>query len=379
MVTQKPISLGSPRGRRTRWTPPLMACAAAVVIGALWSGLVHLGLPLPEGGTSLHEGHGPMMILGFLGTVITLERAVALGRAWAYLGPATAGLGGVAVLVGAPGSVGPVLLTVGGVVLLVVFVAVHRIQPSVHNAVMAGGAVCWIAAGALWLAGWDVERFVPHLAGFLVLTIAGERLELSRLVGATRSARTVFVLIVAVLLAALVAATVLPALGIRTTGAALLALALWLARHDVARRTVRMSGAARYMALALLAGYLWMAVTGVLWLAIGRLHDGGPHQPYDAMLHALFLGFVISMIFAHAPVVIPAVLGRPLPYRPVLYVPLVLLHASLLLRLVGGVAGQNLVLWQWGGVLNEVALLMFIAMVVITLVRTRRRAPTAPR
>src|SRR5699024_166930 len=83
-----------------------------------------------------------------------------------------------------------------------------------------------------------------------------------------------------------------------------------------------------------------MAVTGALWLSIGRLHDGGPHQPYDAMLHALFLGFVISMIFAHAPVVVPAVLGRPLPYRRVLYLPLVLLHGSLLLRLLGGVAGQ---------------------------------------
>ncbi|WP_277049975.1 hypothetical protein [Ruania albidiflava] len=379
MVTQRPISLGTPRGRRTRWTPPLMACAAAVVIGALWSGLVHLGLPLPEGGTSLHEGHGPMMILGFLGTVITLERAVALGRAWAYLGPATAGLGGVAVLVGGPSSIGPVLLTVAGVVLLAVFVAVHRIQPSVHNAVMAAGALCWIAAGGLWLAGWDVERFVPHLAGFLVLTIAGERLELSRLVGATGRSRAVFVAIVAVLLVGLVLAAVAPPVGIRTTGAALLGLAVWLARNDVARRTVRMTGAARYMAVALLAGYLWMAVTGVLWLWIGRLHDGGPHQPYDAMLHALFLGFVISMIFAHAPVVIPAVLGRPLPYRPAFYLPLLLLHSSLLLRLVGGVAGQHLVLWQWGGVLNEVALLMFIAMVTITLVRSRRRRTAAAR
>lgn len=95
------------------------------------------------------------------------------------------------------------------------------------------------------------------------------------------------------------------------------------------------------------------------------------------MLHALFLGFVISMIFAHAPAVVPAVLGRPLPYRRVLYLPLVLLHGSLLLRLLGGVAGQNLMLWQWGGVLNEVALLMFIAMVAITLVRSRRRTAAA--
>src|SRR5699024_11962002 len=175
-------------------------------------------------------------------------------------------------------------------------------QPSVHNAVMAAGALCWIAAGGLWLAGWDVERFVPHLAGCLVLTIAGERLELSRLVGATGPSRAVFVAIIAVLLVGLVLAAVAPPEGIRTTGAALLALAVWLARNDVARRTVRMTGAARYMVLALLAGCVWMAVTGALWLWIGRLHGGGPHQPYDAMAHALFLGRVISVTLADAPV-----------------------------------------------------------------------------
>src|SRR5699024_9149383 len=189
----------------------------------------------------------------------------------------------------------------------------------------------------------------PWLAGFLVLTIAGERLELSRLVGATGRSRAVFVAIVAVLLAGLVLSATMPSLGIRTTGAALLALAVWLARNDVARRTVRMSGAARYMALALLAGYLWMAVTGALWLGIGQLHDGGPHQPYDAMLHALFLGFVISMIFAHAPVVIPAVLGRPLPYRPGFYLPLALLHGSLLRRPLGGAAGRTQGVGEGGG------------------------------
>src|SRR5699024_11288602 len=101
----------------------------------------------------------------------------------------------------------------------------------------------------------------------------------------TRS-RAVFVAIVAVLLVGLVLSAMVPSLGIRTTGAALLALAVWLARHDVARRTVRMPGAARYMALALLAGYLWMAVTGALWLWIGRLHSCGPPQAYGAPLPA---------------------------------------------------------------------------------------------
>jgi len=34
---------------------------------------------------------------------------------------------------------------------------------------------------------------------------------------------------------------------------------------------------------------------------------------YDAGLHTIFRGFVMSMIFAHAPVIVPSALGRPLP------------------------------------------------------------------
>lgn len=47
-----------------------------------WLGLVRLGwnlrLPSPD---SLIL-HGPLMVCGFLGTLIGLERAVALGRFW---------------------------------------------------------------------------------------------------------------------------------------------------------------------------------------------------------------------------------------------------------------------------------------------------------
>src|SRR5699024_6491282 len=86
MNQQPPISLAAPRVQRARWTPVLMACAAVIVIAALWSGLVHLGLDLPRFTESLHAGHGPMMILGFLGTLITLERAGGLGERGEFLG-----------------------------------------------------------------------------------------------------------------------------------------------------------------------------------------------------------------------------------------------------------------------------------------------------
>ena len=364
-AARAPIGLTNARGRRRGWVVPIMLGAVIILLAALWSGLVHLGLALPRGGSSLNEGHGPMMVLGFLGALISLERAVALGAAWAYLGPVAAAIGGLTVIVGVPDGIPAMLVTFGGIVLIAVFVAVHRIQASLHNAVLASGAVCWVVAGCLWLAGWDVYRFLPWLVAFLVLTITGERLELSRLTGAGTGARWLFGGAAGIFAVGLVVSCFTEVTGVRIAGVGLVALATWLARFDIARRTIRTGGVTRFMAAALLTGYAWLATGGVLWVVFGHMTRPTGHQAsYDAMLHAIFLGFVISMIFAHAPVIVPAVLGRPLPYHRWFYVPLVLLHASLLLRLIAGDALDNRTSWQWGGTLNEVALLLYMAIVI---------------
>lgn len=359
----------SRRRRRAQWVPPLMATGLISLLAGLWTALVRLGLPVPVGQVPPPHAHGALMTLGFLGTLIGLERAVALGAAWAYLTPAAAGVGGYAIVVDAPDGLGQALLTVAGLTLVGNFIAVHRIQASLHNVVLACGAACWAVAAGLWLAGWDIPRFVPWLAGFLVLTIAGERLELSRLVGVSPAARWIFVAFAGIFAAGLLTSLVAESAGVRLAGIGLLGLAIWLARYDAARRTIRTPGVTRYMALALLTGYGWLAVAGALWAVIGGMDGGGPG--YDAMLHAVFLGFVMSMVFAHAPVIVPAVLGRPLPYHPILYAPLALLHASLVLRLACGDAAGNVTAWQWGGSLNEVAVLLFLGLAAASVIRAR--------
>ncbi|MGH3166645.1 MAG: hypothetical protein ACRDN0_12235, partial [Trebonia sp.] len=168
---------------------------------------------------------------------------------------------------------------------------------------------------------------------------------------------------------------------VRIAGAGLCCLAAWLARCDIARRTVHGKGITRYMAIAQLTGYAWLAVGGVLWLYIGRmsftdLGRAAQGSAYDAMLYAVFLGFVISMIFAHAPVIVTVVLGRPLPFNRSFYVPLVMLHVTLLLRLVGGDAMHNKASWQWGGSLNEVALLLFVGLAASAVMRAARSQRT---
>jgi hypothetical protein len=390
-VNRLRTGLAVPAGhRRPPWVPPLIAAAVVMLLAGLWEGLFYLGLPVPAGGATLSQDHGELMVLGFLGTLIALERAVALGGTWGYLAPVAAGAGGLAIVIGAPGKVGEALIGCGGITLVAIFVAVHRIQPSLHNAVLASAAVCWVVSAGLWLAGWDISKFMPWLAGFLVLTITGERLELSRMTGTSRRGRLLFVTAAGLFAAGLVASLAAgpsPAVpgevppGIRITGAGLIALAVWLGRYDVARRTIRGSGLPRFMAAALLTGYAWLAVAGGLWTGVGQMADGGAYDlgAYDAELHAIFLGFVMSMIFAHAPVIVPSVLGRPLPFRNSLYIPLGLLHVSLILRLAGGDWAGSTDAWQWGGSLNETAVLLFLAMAAALVISSGRAARRAPR
>jgi hypothetical protein len=77
------------------------------------------------------------------------------------------------------------------------------------------------------------------------------------------------------------------------------------------------------------------------------------------------------MIFGHAPLIFPAVLGRPMAYWPAFYLPLIALHLSLALRVVGDLGGSFL-LRQWGGLLNGVTLLLFLANTAAALALGRR-------
>ena len=337
---------------------PLLVLGFASLIVGVGAGLLRLGWAVPRPAADLAAFHGPLMVCGFFGTVISLERAVALAQRWAYLGPLAGGAGGLALICGAPIEVAQLLLALGSAVLLAGSVSVFLRQRALFTFTLAAGAGCWLAGNLLWLAGQSVFAVVPWWAGFLVLTIAGERLELSRFLPPSPVAQRVFIAVLAGLTFGMV-------LNAQLFGAALLALALWLLRQDIARRTVKDTGLTRFIAVCLLSGYAWLALAGATMLAAG-LAPGS--AAYDAALHALMLGFVFSMVFGHAPIIFPAVLRVAVPYHPVFYVPLALLHLSLALRLAGDLAVQP----DWrsmGGALNAVALLAFILNTIAAVIR----------
>ncbi|MCL3862784.1 hypothetical protein [Actinotalea sp. K2] len=344
----------------------LLLPGGIALLAGLDAALLLLGLPAPLTTDRLPQVHGGLLVLGFVGTVIALERSVALRRPWGHLAPGGLGLGALLVLSPAPLALGQGVLVAGTLALLGVYAALWQRQASAWLALQVLGAVLAAGSALLWWSGAPVATALPWFAGFLVLTIAGERLELAR-VGMLGDGVERGVLLLGVgLFAAVVATTLWPPVAHPVLGAALLGLVGTLLVHDVARRTIRSTGLPRYMAWCLLAGYGWLLVAGGTWLLLGSVTAG---PAYDAVVHAVFLGFTLSMIMAHAPVILPAVLTRPLPYRPVLYVPVALLHASLLLRIaVGDLHGQAWAL-QVGGALNIAAVLLFLLLAVWSSVR----------
>ena len=184
---------------------------------------------------------------------------------------------------------------------------------------------------------------------------------------------TLFAIAVLLLLAGLIIVPVNFDVGVRLAGTGMLALALWLLRFDIARHTVKKTGLTRFMAVCLLSGYVWLGIGGILSITFGGVTAG---FQYDAILHTMYVGFVMAMIFAHAPIIFPAVLGKAVPYHPIFYSHLIALHLSLMLRVVG-----DLTLWlparQWGGLLNAVAILLFVFNTVRA-IRSGMTASTTP-
>lgn len=354
-----------------RRLPFLLPAGLALLLG-LDAGLRLLGVPAAPVSDRLPDVHGPLLVLGFVGTLVALERAVALRRPLGYAAPALLGVGGLLLVAPLPLRVGQSLLVAGAAGFVAVYVALWRRQRDDAVLVQLLGAVLATGGAVLWLGGVEVARLLPWLAGFVVLTIAGERLELARLQMLSTGTASTLVATSAAVAAAAVASLLWPWAGFPLLGLSLLVLVGWLAAHDVARRTVRGTGLPRFIAVCLLAGYAWLALAGGLWLAAGPLLDG---PAYDAAVHAVFLGFTLSMIMAHAPVILPAVLRVRLPYRGAMYAPVLLLQASLVVRLLAGDAWGIQPARQAGGIGNAVAVLLFLAVAVWSATARREVRP----
>lgn len=346
---------------------PILLMAIFCLVSALFSGLARLGIGVPILFLNATAFHSTLMIFGFFGTVIGLERAIASRLLWAYLAPLASGISGVLMLFGYQLFASSVGFIIAGTLFATATFVIFIKQPADYTFTLLVGAALWPIGNFIMFLTENQGSIVACGISFLVLTIAGERLELTRFLRPTKYGKYLFL---AITLSILVT-TIFSALGRSNydhfLGLSYCALAIWMFVFDIARRTIRKDGITRFVASCLLSGYVWLLVGGALW------SDQFPDSPYqhDAAIHAITLGFIFSMVIGHAPIIFPAVMRVKIPYSWLFYLPLGALNFGLIARILGAMS-ENHRLLAAGGVINAISIAAFLVALVIQVIRSNQ-------
>jgi len=279
----------------------LLMGAAIALLAGLDAALVRLGALAPLNSTDLGTIHGILMVYGFLGTAICLERAVAINSRWAYLSPAASALAGIAAIVISqsrtianflaaaplpaylsrvlPGyqsqrMLPAVLWTISMITLVMIYRHVwKKRQASYAVLIQLIGACVGLCGILLWMRGLEVALIMPWWLFFLLLTIVGERLELARLAFSEVTEKRILVWVGALLIS-LALTLIVPLVAYPLLGISLAALAIDMGYHDVARKTINIPGIPRLSAVAMLAGYGWVMLPAALWITAPPTFSG---------------------------------------------------------------------------------------------------------
>lgn len=349
--------------------PVLILGMLSLVIGVL-AGIGRLGVSVPQLAIDQMAYHGILMVPVFFGTVIGLERAVAIGQRWAYLAPLLTGIAGIVLLSGGSPTISLILILTGNSVFAIASIRILAIQYAIHSWILLAGALSLLVGNLILLFELTVNLAIYWWMSFLLLTIAGERLELSRLVIRSPAKRILLACLSMIPVLGATATLILAnnKVGVLIFCIGMAAVAIWLISFDIARRTVRQTGLTRFTAVSMLAGYGWLLASAIL---LTGYELAWANASWDAALHSFFLGFVFSMVIGHALIIFPAVTGLKIPYSPVLYVPFILLHLSVLLRVVASLTNSIETLSQ-AGILNGLALALFLITLLWRIVRARK-------
>lgn len=343
---------------------PFMLFAFANLLTGMLAGLIRMGWEFPVSGMAVH--HGAIMVGGFLGTLILLEKVIPLKKKLLFAFPI---INALSLLMVVPGlySLGLLFLIIGSIGLLLVFILYFRRQPNdLSMMIMIIGACCQIIGHTMLIVKQFYPLAFPWWMGFILFIIVGERLELSKFLPVTRQNKNVLVGFVLLFLIGIC----LPfhGMGKYLTGSALVSVAVWLLRYDIISIALKKDGLTRFSGFALLAGCMALLATGIFLIFLPDLPFA-----YDVIVHSFFLGFAFSMIFAHGPFILPGVLGINVkPYHPLLYLPLITMLISLVLRVLTDTAILPPSIRLWSGWISVTSILVyFILLVTFTIVKIR--------
>lgn len=342
---------------------PFLLLAIVSLITGLATGLNRMGWDLNIVHTSLH--HGAIMVGGFLGTLISLEKIIPLKRKFLYLIPVLSGAS-ILFFFGHMPLISFVLLILASAGLAGVFLHYCLTEKNLIYLLMLGGALCWMIGNVTLASTNFYPTAFPWWLGFILFIITAERLELTKFLPVTKANKRWLVLFLMVYIAGVLLS--FHGGGQQISGIALIAVALWLMRYDIVGIAIKKSKLQRFIGIALLGGYVSMLLTGIFMLAFTS-HV----MAYDAMVHTFFLGFAFSMIFAHGPVILPGVLGTAAkPWHFVLYVWLFLLHSSWITRVAADTV-VNFQLRKISGLLSAVGIIGYLLSIVMLTITSQRQ------
>jgi hypothetical protein len=343
---------------------PIVVLAMLGVLTGIWSGLTRIGWSLPIPAITVH--HGAIMVGGFLGTLIILEKVIPLKNRSLLLIPVINALSVILFFLG-QAKISIYILVLTSASLSLIFLYYFLTQRTIIYMLMLLGAGCWFVGNCLLLTKSFYPLAFPWWVGFALLIIAAERLELMRFLPVTKSDRTIFLsLLFAFVIGVLFS---FHGTGNAICAFALVGVAIWLMRNDVIGINLKKKNLPKFVAFSLLCGYVALLLSGIFFIAL-------PDHwlSYDAMVHSFFIGFVFSMIFAHGPIILPGVLGvSGSPFHPIVYVWLAALHISWLVRVFADIYVE-LELRKISGLISGVAIIGYFVTIAILMIRIQRNA-----
>jgi len=335
---------------------PLVLIGLLAGISGGWIRLGSVIIPLTEGAAQ----HGLLMVGGFLGTLISLERGMVMKHKVWFLVPIISGISSLFLILGQL-EIGILLLMAASLGLSAIMHLQAVRHPHFHSYLIYLGAVCWLLGNYMvWYHGL-IAAGTTWWIGFLLLTILGERLELSQFLPVPSWSKKLLGALAGLFFIGLLFP--FHGLGNEILGIAGILLAAWLLYFDMVKVAAKKGNQFRYIGIGLRVGYIWLMIHGLILLFMES-----QALYYDLMLHTFFLGFTFSMIWAHAPIIFPLIFGiRETPYHRVLWWGWGIFQLTLAGRIVFGGLG----LMQWRslfGVANGWAILgMFALMAGIVL------------
>ena len=340
-------------------TAALVVLSVVLGIAAGYNRLGWMGLP-----TGIAGEHGALMVGSFLGTLIILERAVTAKNKWFLAIPVLNGLSLPLFLLGYT-EAALLALVVGSMGLCYIYLDIIHRYRELYFYVMLVGSVCWLIGNVLAWRYHFYPQALPWWISFLLLTIVGERLELTKFLPIKKGQKVLLLTILTIFV--ITAGSFFHGWGQPVAGLALLLIAAWLLKFDMIRKSIKKKGLHRFSALMLGTGYIWLAVAGGAILVSAYMPVA-----YDVLVHTFFIGFTFSMIFAHGPVILPGIAKLPFqPFSPGLYVWGFLLHASLLLRICGSVHSYYPFKF-WGGILNGIFIVAYFLTIGYQVLRMKK-------